>query len=152
MSFFNLELGVPAPHKNLLNIALNAFPFKDKIKKVSSFLYGPSEPKIVPDTTYFYNVGLMIQSSLTWGDLKEQLTIYASDSEFMTVLDIDILIQHNLNKETLIVNPKAILYTHSMIVLNELTPDLKINNRSICSYIDESSNIYNEFKRDAYSV
>ena len=104
MSYFNLELGVPASYRNILNIAVKTFPFKAQIKKVTSCIYGPSEPKIEPNPTYFYNLGMIIQSSLTWGDLKDQLMIYSSKSEFLNVLDIDILMQHDSNKDTLIVN------------------------------------------------
>lgn len=125
---YHLVFGALEGHRLNFDQVNRIFSKEFDLIQLTSTFYGPSES--VNENYYYFNYGVTIQSDIDWASLKLKIKLFEQRSQFFNQLDIDILVQE-FSDTVYLISPKVLQFTHSLKVLNDLSPNLLINNLSV---------------------
>ena len=147
---YYLSFGVLENHKDGLVSAIQLFSKDYNVKQWTPLLEGPAEFNPIGDR--YINVGCYMDFDLNWSDFKSHLKSYQIQHLVQFNVDVDLMMQ-TFNGLTTIISPKAIHYTHSIMLLNQLNSGLIINKRPIQDWYAGKGNVHDfSFNKASFQI
>ncbi|MGC6366766.1 MAG: hypothetical protein ACON35_02065 [Candidatus Marinamargulisbacteria bacterium] len=147
---YYLSFGTIKNHQDRLSAAIELFSNTHSVAEWTPYLEGPGE--YVNHGDIFINVGCLMNSELCWPEFKSYLKDYQKNHSQCIDIDIDLLIQVTGNLPT-IISPKAVHYTHSIMLLIQLNSGLMINKRPIKDWYAGKGNVHDfSFNKTSFQI